>query len=186
AVIDIAATIEDHLFDSLGGGALGDQLAHRFGGLDITAGFQVSAQRLVERRSRGQRGAAHVVDHLRVDVLARAVHGQPHPALGVEPDRPAHARFASVSLVTQWLHDRLPSLLLAFLAEDVLTGIPDALALVRLGRPETANLRGDLADLLLVDAGDDDLDRPRRGDRDAIRDRIVDLVAVAEPPLQVL
>src|SRR5262249_47042564 len=60
----------------------------------------------------------------------------------------------------------LPSLLLAFLAEDVLVRIPDALALVRLGRPEVADLGRHLPDLLLVDAGDDDLGRPRRGDRD--------------------
>src|SRR5262245_10952822 len=80
----------------------------------------------------------------------------------------------------------LPSLLLAFLAEDILAGIPDALALVRLGRPIAANLGGHLADLLLVDAGHHDLGRLRRRDRNALRDRIDDLVAVAELKLQIL
>src|SRR5689334_22862843 len=80
----------------------------------------------------------------------------------------------------------LPSLLLAFLTEDVLARILDALALVGLGRPVVADLSRDLADLLLIDAADHDLDRPRRRDRDAFRNRVVDLVAVAERELQIL
>src|SRR5215470_1445244 len=79
----------------------------------------------------------------------------------------------------------LPSLLLAFLAEDVLAGVSDALALVGLGRPIAANLRRHLTDLLLVDAGHHDLGGLRRRDRDPLRDRIVDLMAVAELKLQV-
>src|SRR5262245_195178 len=80
----------------------------------------------------------------------------------------------------------LPSLLLAFLAEDVLAGILDALALVGLGRAEVANLGRHLADPLLVDAGHHDLGRLGRRDRDSLRDRIDDLMAVAELKLQVL
>src|SRR4051812_45571861 len=80
----------------------------------------------------------------------------------------------------------LPSLLLAFLAEDVFARILDALALVGLGRPVVADLGRDLTDFLLVDPGDHDLDGPRRRDRDAFRDRVVDLVAVTERELQVL
>ena len=56
----------------------------------------------------------------------------------------------------------------------------DALALVGLGRTEFADLGGDLADLLLVDAADHDLGRLRRRDGDAFRDRIDHVVAVAE------
>src|SRR5215813_11400763 len=44
-------------------------------------------------------------------------------------------------------------LLLAFLAVDVLALVANTLALVGLGRARGANVRGDLADLLLVDAG---------------------------------
>src|SRR5690348_5302320 len=77
-------------------------------------------------------------------------------------------------------------LLLAFLAEDVLAGVLHALTLVRLGRTEAAQLRRHLADLLLVDAGDDDLGRLRRRDRDALRDRIVDVVREAELQVELL
>src|SRR5881394_3492432 len=43
------------------------------------------------------------------------------------------------------------------LPDDVLVGVADALALVRLGRPPLADLRGRLADHLLGDAAHDDL-----------------------------
>src|SRR5204862_4012101 len=61
-----------------------------------------------------------------------------------------------------------------------------ALALVGLGRAERADLGRDLSDPLLVDAAHQDLGRPRRRDRDAFRDRIDHVVAVAERDLQVL
>src|SRR5215467_1898355 len=77
-------------------------------------------------------------------------------------------------------------LLLAFLAEDVLARVFDALALVGFGRTEGADLGRDLADLLFVDAGHDDFHRPRRRDRDAFGDRIDDVVAVPERDLQIL
>src|SRR5215831_14040563 len=77
-------------------------------------------------------------------------------------------------------------LLLAFLAEDVLAGVLHALALVGLGLAEAADLRRHLADLAPVDAGDDHLGRLRRRDRDAGRDRIHDVMTVAERDLQVL
>src|SRR5713101_66355 len=77
-------------------------------------------------------------------------------------------------------------LLLAFLAEDVLARISHALALVGLGRPEAADFRRHLADLLLVDARHHDFGRLRRCDRDAVGYRIDHVVAVAERDLQVL
>src|SRR5262249_17409230 len=49
-----------------------------------------------------------------------------------------------------------------------------------------ADFGGDVADLLLIDAGDDDLGRLGHRDRDALRDRINDIVAIAELHLQVL
>src|SRR5437588_12978355 len=69
------------------------------------------------------------------------------------------------------------SFLLAFLAEHVLAGVFDPFALVRLGWPEPADLGRNLADFLAVDPGYHDLDRPRRRDRDAVGDRIGDVVA---------
>src|SRR6185437_4795286 len=76
--------------------------------------------------------------------------------------------------------------LLAFLAEDVFAGVLHALALVRLRRTPAADFGRHLADLLLVDAGDDDLGRLRRRDRDALRDRIVDVVREAELQVELL
>src|SRR5690606_28519933 len=61
-----------------------------------------------------------------------------------------------------------PLLLLAFLAEDDLALVADPLALIGLGTAPLANVRGDLADELLVDAFDHDLGLLRRRDGHAI------------------
>src|SRR3954466_13573597 len=79
-----------------------------------------------------------------------------------------------------------PLLLLAFLAEDEFACVFHALALVGLRLAESADFGGDLANLLLVDAGHHHFGRFRRRDRDAGRDRIDHVVAVAERQLQVL
>src|ERR1700755_1441664 len=76
-------------------------------------------------------------------------------------------------------------LLLPFLAEDILARVLDALALVRLRLAPATDLGGALADLLLVDAGDVHGRRIRRHDSDALRDREIHVVAVAELELQV-
>src|SRR5262245_53375204 len=77
-----------------------------------------------------------------------------------------------------------PLLLLSFLAEDVFVHVFHALALIGLGRTESADLGGDVADLLLVDATDDDLGGLRRRDRDALRDRKIHVMREAELQLQ--
>src|ERR1700681_389291 len=77
-------------------------------------------------------------------------------------------------------------LLLALLAEDKLARVFDALALIGFGRPVIADIRRDLADLLLVDAGHHDLGRFGSYNRDAVGNRMDDVVAVAEGDLQVL
>src|SRR5262249_49972932 len=69
-------------------------------------------------------------------------------------------------------HRALPSFLLAFFAEDVFARVLDALAFIGFGLAESADFGGDVADLLLVDAGDDDLGRLGYRDGDALRDRI--------------
>src|SRR6185503_7045164 len=127
-----------------------------------------------------------VVDDLRIDVLGGAEYGEPRPAAGAGLNGAAHARLAPLGCVLELGHRRLPLLLLAFLAEDVFARVLHALALVRLGRPERADFGRDLADFLLVDAGDQDLGRFRRSNRDPFRDRIDHVVAVAERDLQVL
>src|SRR6188768_2552556 len=57
---------------------------------------------------------------------------------------------------------------LSGLALDVLAGVPDALALVRLGLADLANVGGHLADLLLVDAPHDDPGRDGHLELDAV------------------
>src|SRR5688572_22918248 len=75
-------------------------------------------------------------------------------------------------------------LLLPFLPEDILAAIFDALALVRLGLAPAADLGGELADLLPIDAADLHRGVVRRLDLEALRHRDVDVVAVAELQLQ--
>src|ERR1700678_2699964 len=77
-------------------------------------------------------------------------------------------------------------LLLAFLAEDELAGVFHALPLIGFRAAETADLRGDLADLPLVDAGNGDFRWLGRGDRHSSRNGIHDVVAIAERELQAL
>src|SRR6185295_8071060 len=101
----------------------------------------------------------------------------PQATLAAQPV--AHAPLAPLEVVLG--HRRAPALLLlAFLAQDLLARILDALALVGLGRPHAADLGGHLPDLLPVGAADLDLGRLRRPDRDARRDRIDHLVAEAQ------
>src|SRR5215813_13015399 len=68
-------------------------------------------------------------------------------------------------------------LLLAFLADDLLFVVLDALALVRLGGPEGADLRGHLAHALLVGAGHRDERRPLALDLHVRRNRVDHVVA---------
>src|SRR6476660_8817166 len=73
---------------------------------------------------------------------------------------------------------------LARLATDHLTGVADALALVRFGFAGGANSGGDLADELLVDADDGELRGVLDLEADARRRVDLDRVAVAEVQLQ--
>src|ERR1700756_3939537 len=74
---------------------------------------------------------------------------------------------------------------LANLSADVLALVADALALVRLGRANLANLCGRLADLLLVRALDDDLRRRRHVEADAGARLDHDRVRIADEQLEV-
>src|SRR4029077_4451074 len=186
AVIEVAAAIEHHVLDALLLGALGDQLADRLGRVDAGAGLQAVARGLLDRRGRRQRDALVVVDHLGIDVPGRAEHGEPLALARGAAQRAADAALPPHDPVAEFAHRAAPLLLLAFLAEDALAGIFDALALVWLRRAIIANLGRHLADLLPVAAGNDDLDRPRRRNGDAFGDRIDDVVAIAERDLQIL
>src|ERR1700739_1815710 len=67
------------------------------------------------------------------------------------------ARRSRRSFLVVLIGHRLQSLLLPFLQGDLLARVAHPLALVGLGRPYAADLRRHLADLLPVDALDDDL-----------------------------
>src|SRR5207248_1922463 len=67
-----AATVEDDAANAFLLGPLGDQCAHRLGGIDIAARFSVSLEPGVHGRSGGQRVARIVIDELRVRVLQTA------------------------------------------------------------------------------------------------------------------
>src|SRR5918912_1284268 len=69
------------------------------------------------------------------------------------------------------------SFLLAFLAEDVLARVFHALAFVRLGRTEGADLGRYLSDLLTIDPADHDFGRPRCRDRNPFGNRVLDFMA---------
>src|SRR6185503_4702772 len=72
----------------------------------------------------------------------------------------------------------------AGLAADLLTGVADALALVRLGLARGADARGDLADELLVDAEHREMRRVLDLEADAGRRVDLDRVAVAQVELE--
>src|SRR5215204_5816491 len=97
----------------------------------------------------------------------------------------ARPRFARLKRPT-FFSITAPLLLLRFLELDTLTGITNALALVRLGLAITTDLGGHLADLLLVRALDQDLGLRRRLDRDPLGRRVDDRVREAEREVQVL
>src|ERR1700728_3385676 len=71
-------------------------------------------------------------------------------------------------------------LLLSLLAAERLIRVFDALALVGLGLAEATDHGGHLADALLVGAGDRDGGGLLAHDLDVVRDREIDVVAVAE------
>src|SRR5690349_12347427 len=75
---------------------------------------------------------------------------------------------------------------LAGLAADVLAGVAHALALVGLGLASRADLCGDLADQLLVDADDREARRVLDLEADAIGRIDLDRVAVAQVELELL
>ena len=84
-------------------------------------------------------------------------------------------------------HPSLFAAITFFVLDDhALAGVAHALALVRLRRAVGANLRRDLADLLLVDALDDDFGLQRRLDLDAFRHLVHDRVREAQRQIELV
>jgi hypothetical protein len=156
AVVLVAAAVEDDALDAGSLGALGDELA------DLAWPWRSCRPRSRAGRPPSSRrrpaSADQVVDDLDGDVLGRAGDDQAR-TLGVPETflrprtwrrRRERTRAGGVLVVlvrSPWLLTSLSDL-----AADVLAGVADALALVRLGLAELADVGGDLADELLVDA----------------------------------
>src|SRR6185312_7519808 len=79
---------------------------------------------------------------------------------------------------------RSQSLLFPLFEGDLLVGVTYALALVGLRRADIADLRGHLADLLPIDALDDDLGLARGFDGDPLRNRENHRVREAEREIE--
>src|SRR5437867_8850066 len=87
---------------------------------------------------------------------------------------------ASFASSPERLGRRLSARGLARLPPHVLADVPDPFSLVRLGRPEIADDRRDLANQLLVVSADHDARLRLRGDRDPLRRVVLDRVRVAQ------
>ena len=172
AVVNEAATIVDDLSDALLEALLGDVLANLLSSFDVAA---VSVEIFVHAGSAGQGHALLIIDDLSVDVLGRAENiqtGTSSSAADLAADTTVAAQTSNV-LISLVDHNVSPLLLFtlagfAFLADDILANIADALALVRLGRADTADLGSELADLLLVDTGDAEMQSILQLDLDGI------------------
>src|SRR6516164_4936631 len=186
AVVEVTAAIEHDLLDALRRCALGEPFADRLCRLDIGAGLEGAAHVLLQRGGGCEGLAVRVVDHLRINVFRRAEDRKPRATAGGAAHVAPHFRRPPQGSISDGRHRALPSFLLAFFAEDVFARVLDALAFIGFGLAESADFGSDVADLLLVDAGDDDLGRLGYRDRGALRDRINDIVTVAELDLQVL
>src|SRR5262245_55028714 len=189
AVVGVATPVEDGGGDTRLLGAAGQQLAHpmRPGLLVARRGAHVRFQ----GRRRYERAARAVVHQLGEDVPGGPVHGQPRPGRAAG-DLLAHAQMAPRPRGRAGAGLPAPSDLgdshvllssLPDLAAGQLAGVTHALALVRIGLAELADIRGDLADLLLVDPLDDEPGGGLHPQRDAVRRGDRHRVAVAEGEL---
>ena len=107
-VIEVAAPVEYDILDALLLRALGDELADGLGGRDAGAGLEPLQRRLFQRRRRDERGAAIVIDDLRVNMFRRAKYAEPAAAMRrrwprVAPSSKAPSSVNGVMLMTKVL-----------------------------------------------------------------------------------
>src|SRR5581483_4250472 len=139
-------------------------------------------------RRRRQRAARRVVDDLGEDVPGRSRDDETRTCrrtvhLLADAQVPTRSRGATQGRCFRCAHRLLSCL--SGLAPDDFALVAHALALVGLGLADLADVGGGLADLLLVDARDDEPGRGLDRERDAVRRRYDDGVAEAEGELQV-
>src|SRR6478735_1741303 len=187
AVVAVATAVEDDRVDAGALGTLGDELTDLAG-----LGGLVTVERTQVRFHGGGRGngaAGGVVDDLDEHVAA----GPRHDQAGTQRRatellaEPKVTATASGALALGALDDHCHGLLtsLSDLAADLLARIAHALALVRVGLAQLADVCGNLANLLLVDALDRESGRVLDGEGNALRRLDGDRVAVAEGELEV-
>src|SRR6202008_4367262 len=125
AVVLETGTVERDLRDALFLGARSQRRADLLGGLDVAGALQALDAVLLGRRRRDQRLAGVRRDDLCVDVLRRAIHGQP-----VRPERAdVQARLLAAADANFFLDVHgLALLLLRFFEDHALVGVAHALA----------------------------------------------------------
>src|SRR5690554_2067240 len=185
-MIDVCTTIKDHFTNASLGTALGDQLTNRCSGGGSSTVLDSGLDVLVERRRGGQCTACRVVDDLGVDILVRTENRQTGTTEGTSLERLADTSLAAFRTFCTDSHRWRSLLLLAFFAEDELAGIANALALVGLRLAPGTNVRRNLANLLLVDTGNDDFRRRRDSERDSLWGLVDDFVAETKRQLDIL
>src|ERR1700724_2111499 len=133
-------------------------------------------------RSRSDGSARRVVDHLRIDMLAGEMHREPRTLRGTR-HAPANACMSNLNAINR-LHCTpkgqtssrcLPASLLldclAFLAEDLFTGVPNPFSFVWFRRVIRPDIGGDLANHLFVYSFDQKFCVFLNGDLDPVRNR---------------
>ena len=190
AVVQVAATVEDHLLDALRDGSFGHELADGDRGVTAAAtGLEAGTQLLINGGRRAEGALRFVVDDLGVDVIVGAEHGQPR-AIGRATEMTTQTPVAFLGLLfagggghgegsggTSGRGLFLAGL--ARFAQDALALVFDALALVGLRGTNGADFGGFVAYQLLVDAGDDHLGVVLNLEGDAVGRLHLDRVAVA-------
>src|SRR5581483_8058879 len=105
-VIAVAAPVEHHLVDARLARALGEQLADRRRRRLVGAGLELPLEVFLQARGGGHGVALRVVDHLGIDVLGRAEHGEPRPAAPAPGQHTADPLLAALELVQLAVHGR--------------------------------------------------------------------------------
>src|SRR5699024_6334193 len=187
AVVPVATTVEDDRGGARLLGALCDEPADLLGLLGLVALHRPHVG--LHGRGRGDGLADGVVDDLDEDVPGAAGDDQPRTARGPR-DLLADAQVATTTsgaLALGSLDDHCHGLLtsLSDLATDLLALVAHALALVRVGTAQLADVGGDLTDELLVDPLDREAGRVLDGEGDALRRLDDDGVAEPERELEV-
>src|SRR5437773_6001662 len=182
-MVFIAGAVESNLLDPLFLPLDGDALADDLGGFAVAAVLQLGPDVLLQRGSARNDLVARGGSELGIDVpVVRCTVRRTAPTARIRSRvwraRRRRARFLSIMAS--------PLLLLGLLQDDDLAAVAHSLALVGLGRALRANLGGDLAHQLLVDAGDDDLGLRRRRHLDALGHLLHHRVREAERQIELV